>query len=325
MHKGKSIVTKLAVLLIFTTSFMISAQLLSEQMLGDLLWSDEFNDGTELDVTKWDAMKGNRKDGYMDPEDAYLDGQGNLVMRIRKVGGESRAHHGFIRTRRLYEQRYGYFECRCIMPKEVGFWPAFWLLDGGMTEGGSGAEVDIMEYPFRNGKIQPVVHWNGYSNGIKDACPQEVQIPGSIEDYHTFGLLWTEDKYIWYIDREPVFESTVHVSDWEAYIKLTIEVGAWAQGDISQATLPDYWLVDYVRVWDAMPTGTHNLNSTLLNKNSLKQSNKLFSTLNYSSLSDKNQNMRIFDFRGRMLGNAFFKNILNKAAEGMIIIKTIEK
>ncbi len=325
MHKGKSIVTKLTILLIFTTLFMISAQVLSEQMLGDLLWSDEFNDGTGLDVTKWEAMKGNRKDGYMDPEDAYLDGQGNLVMRIRRVNGESRAHHGFIRTRNLYEQRCGYFECRCIMPREVGFWPAFWLLDGGMTEGGSGAEVDIMEYPFRNGKIQPVVHWNGYSNGIKDVCPQEVPIPGSIDDYHTFGLLWTEDKYIWYIDREPVFESTVHVSDWEAYIKLTIEVGAWAEGDISQATLPDYWLVDYVRVWDAMPTGTHQLYSNVINKQTISKSSKLIPMLNSSDNVQRDRNVQLFDLRGRMLGNSFLNFNPKKKSEGMIIIKTIEK
>jgi beta-glucanase (GH16 family) len=210
------------------------------------------------------------------------------------------------------------------MPKEVGFWPAFWLLDGGMTEGGSGAEVDIMEYPFRNGKIQPVVHWNGYNNGRKDACPQEVPIPGSIEDYHTFGLLWAEDKYIWYIDREAVFESTVHVSDWEAYIKLTIEVGAWAQGDISQATLPDYWLVDYVRVYDTNPTAVHKSDMQIITHDTQKQNNQLLTTL-FSNSYLNNNAIQLFDIRGRRLGNTLLNNYRNKLPAGMIIIKTIEK
>jgi beta-glucanase (GH16 family) len=324
MPKGKNKINPVILLffLVITTNIP-PLQAVSEEVEEGIIWSDEF-DGTELDAAKWEAMKGNRKDGYMDPEDAYLDGQGNLVMRIRRVSGDSRAHHGFIRTRRLYERRYGYFECRCIMPKEVGFWPAFWLLDGGMTEGGSGAEVDIMEYPFRNGKIQPVVHWNGYSNGRKDACPQQVPIPGSIEEYHTFGLLWTEDKYIWYIDREPVFESTVHVSDWEAYIKLTIEVGAWAQGDISQATLPDYWLVDYVRVYDTNPTAVHKSDMQIITHDTQKQNNQLLTTL-FSNSYLNNNAIQLFDIRGRRLGNTLLNNYRNKLPAGMIIIKTIEK
>src|SRR5688500_10327123 len=71
-----------------------------------MVWNDEF-DGTKLDGTKWEAMGGPRRNAIMDPQDAYLDGKGNLVLRTRKV--ENTYHDGFIRTMGKYETTYGYF------------------------------------------------------------------------------------------------------------------------------------------------------------------------------------------------------------------------
>jgi hypothetical protein len=46
---------------------------------------------------------------------------------------------------------------------------------------------------------------------------------------------------------------TIWLSRALVYILLTDEIGKWA-GDIIQATLPDKFLVDYVRVYDLMET-----------------------------------------------------------------------
>ncbi len=37
------------------------------------------------------------------------------------------------------------------------------------------------------------------------------------------------------------------------YLKLTDEIGVWA-GDIKKASLPDYFTIDYVRVYKAVPS-----------------------------------------------------------------------
>ena len=55
-----------------------------------LTWSDEF-DGENIDDAKWDKPESNRRnnpdgpDGWWDREDSYLDGKGNLVIRVRKI------------------------------------------------------------------------------------------------------------------------------------------------------------------------------------------------------------------------------------------------
>lgn len=41
------------------------------------------------------------------------------------------------------------------------------------------------------------------------------------------------------------------VSQVPEFMKLSDEIGSWA-GDIKKATLPDQFLVDYVRVYDAV-------------------------------------------------------------------------
>ena len=42
------------------------------------------------------------------------------------------------------------------------------------------------------------------------------------------------------------------VSQTPEFVKLTEEIGEWA-GDIKGAVLPDYFEVDYVRVYDLVP------------------------------------------------------------------------
>ena len=68
-----------------------------------LIWNDEF-DGTKLDETKWNRLGDNvRKGGWWLKEDAYLSGQGTLLLRTKKDGDRftcgARQHQGEIRAR----------------------------------------------------------------------------------------------------------------------------------------------------------------------------------------------------------------------------------
>ena len=75
-------------------------------------------------------------------------------------------------------------------------------------------------------------------------------IPGLSQGFHTFGLLWQPEEYVFYVDGEETWRTSAGgVSQVPAYIKLTDEVGKWA-GEIQNAQLPDYFYVDYVRVYD---------------------------------------------------------------------------
>ena len=219
-----------------------------------LAWSDEFN-GTKIDTSKWEILGDwKRRDGYWVKEDSYVDGKGNLIIRTKKDG--DRYTSGAMRTRNRFEHKFGYWVCRCKFPEQVGHWPAFWLHTGSVgkvgNQGRDGTEIDIMEKPWLEDKITQNLHWDGYGAAHKNAGGKISTIPGISEGFHTFGLHWKSDEYVFYVDGKETWRTNAGgVSQVPQYMKLTEEIGKWG-GDIKKAKLPDYFVVDYVRVYDAL-------------------------------------------------------------------------
>jgi beta-glucanase (GH16 family) len=218
-----------------------------------LIWNDEFA-GPRLDETKWNRLgDSKRRDGYWIREDAYLDGEGHLVLRTRKDG--ERFTCGAVNTRGKFERCQGYFVARCKLPRQPGHWPAFWLMCDGVNqvgqEGRDGTEIDIVEIPWRGGQLTANLHWDGYGKDHKTAGIN-FRVEGVMEGWHTFSLWWSATEYVFYVDGREVWRTTAGgVSQVPEFLKLTEEIGSWA-GDIRQAELPDFFLVDYVRVY-ALP------------------------------------------------------------------------
>ena len=68
--------------------------------------------------------------------------------------------------------------------------------------------------------------------------------------FHDYGLLWMPEEYVFYVDGREIWRTQAGgVSQVPEYLKLTDEIGAWG-GDIKKADLPDYFEVDYVRVFE---------------------------------------------------------------------------
>jgi len=217
-----------------------------------LVWQDEF-DGPNLDETKWNKLGGIRRDGFWVKDDAYLSGKGTLLLRTKKDG--ERFTCSAINTQNKFEHTFGYYVARCKMPSQPGHWPAFWMMRKGVgrvgDEGRDGTEIDIVEIPWRDGKITMNLHWDGYGKDHKSAG-HSLTMPELTSGFHDYGLLWTTDEYVFYVDGKEVWRSKAGgVSQKPEYLKLTEEIGKWG-GDIKQAQLPDYFEVEYVRVYDAM-------------------------------------------------------------------------
>lgn len=216
-----------------------------------LAWQDEF-DGARIDESKWDIMgDSKRRDGYWVKADSYVDGQGHLILRTAKTG--DRYTSGAIRTLGKFEHKFGYWVVRCKLPTQPGHWPAFWLMSGGVgkvgDEGRDGTEIDIVEIPWRDGRITMNLHWDGYGKDHKSAGHQ-LKIPELTGGYHTFAMWWKPDEYIFYTDGKETWRSKAGgVSQVTEYLKLTEEIGKWG-GEIEKAALPDFFEVDYVRVYD---------------------------------------------------------------------------
>ena len=216
-----------------------------------MVWHDEF-DGTTLDRTKWVYdEEGKRRDGWWDRKAVALDGQGNLVMKTIKEG--DRFLDACITTRGKFEHTFGYYVARVKFQKEEGHWSAFWMMSPGVgkvgDEGRDGTEIDIMEKPWRDDRVTHNLHWDGYGKAHKTAG-KVLRAPGMMDGFHTFGLLWLPEEYVFYVDGKETWRSKAGgVSRVPESMLLSDEIGKWG-GDIRKAKLPDEFLVDYVRVYD---------------------------------------------------------------------------
>jgi beta-glucanase (GH16 family) len=152
---------------------------------------------------------------------------------------------GLLTTKGTFAQQYGYFEMRADLPDAKGAFPAFWLLpaDGQVT-----AEIDVVEYIGENNTLYNTVqygpdaaHWSSTSvrNFVADLST----------GFHTFGLLWTPQNLIWYVDGAEVLKVATPAEANEPMYMLTNYAvgGAWA-GTPTTTTLPGY-SIDYIRAY----------------------------------------------------------------------------
>ena len=214
-----------------------------------LVWHDEF-EGTTLDASKWDIPEYKRQGGYWSRKAISLDGKGHLVMSVLKEDGK--ILDGCVRTKGKFEHAFGYYAARIQLQKQPGHWTAFWLFNTCVkpgNDGRKGTEIDIYEKPWLDDRVQQTLHWGGYGKGHKSEG-KVVKVPGVMEGWHTFSLLWLPDEYVFYVDGKETWRTKAGgVCQVPLYIKLSDEVGNWG-GNIAKATLPDAFLIDYVRAYD---------------------------------------------------------------------------
>lgn len=223
-----------------------------------LVFQDEFDGeaGAKADPRKWSPRHAGKWRGGWNMEDAArLDGHGHLVLTTRQSG--DRFETGHIGTQGKFAATHGYFECRCQVQKQEGFWSAFWIQSPTMGKpvgdaAAAGIEIDVMEYlcnKHHKDKAMHTAHWDGYAKEHHKTEHVEKKVPGLSEGFHTFAVKWDEAGYVFYTDGvETGRWRKAPVSNRPEFLILSCEIGPWA-GDIRKARLPDAFTVDYVRVW----------------------------------------------------------------------------
>jgi beta-glucanase (GH16 family) len=217
-----------------------------------LVWNDEFN-GLTLDTNKWNvAPDAPRKGGWWSPSAVRLDGAGHLEIKTFKRRDQFVA--GQINTKGKFQKAFGYFVARIKFQRQPGFWSAFWMMCDGVghvgDEGRDGTEIDIVEKPWRDDRVQHTLHWDGYTKEHHRSKGVAAKAPGVMHGFHDCGLLWTPQEYVFYVDGKETWRTKAGgVSQVPEYLLLSSEVGPWG-GDIHRADLPDSFFVDYVRVYD---------------------------------------------------------------------------
>ena len=236
-----------------------------------LVFEDEF-DGDELDTDAWVyRANGSRRGGYNAPDQVKVK-DGNLYITAQYRGendlpADASANYGegwyvgMIMLREKYKQ--GYFEIKCICNDSPGFWSAFWIqadhpYDALSRGGVGGAELDIFESlnygaRFKHNSVTQTVH-----------CCRESTVPPALDScnlgsfkgndiyhtYNTYGLKWTEEEYIFYINGVETARCAWAdgVSEVEEYVIVSLEIPEAEKLPTDTSVTTDF-IVDYVRIY----------------------------------------------------------------------------
>lgn len=265
-----------------------------------LVWSDEF-DGDTLDETKWNFRT--HFWGYKSPtwtnEGIEVSDSTLKINLVRKgddfysahlqTGGltfdmprdeTSKVFWPFGKKKEFkFLHKYGYYECRCKLPKNAGWHAAFWLQAPGIGShpdpAVAGVECDIMENYLQHthGDIVCGCGWGGYGAESKWCGHYQYPFVETEDGWHTYGVDWSPEGYVFYADGKMVgaqMAPECAVSNVEQFILISTECHGYnrifrAAGEAGEATvqsqpvpelfnaeLPDCFEVDYVRVFDAI-------------------------------------------------------------------------
>ena len=137
--------------------------------------------------------------------DNELDGNGNKQQMIS----------GAVESSNKVTFTYGKVEGRIKNIGHSGNFPAFWMMPNKATYGGwpYSGEIDIWEQIDAGDAAFQTIHtkWANSKNDGADCMnkPNDPRksnnTPAALDEYHTFGLEWTEDILKWFIDGKQVF------------------------------------------------------------------------------------------------------------------------
>ena len=190
---------------------------------------DDF-DGDTLDTTKWQlrggdgnskqsaaGVNGSRADRSTDPSRVYVrDG----LFQIHPYYDENSNvyYGGYIETKDSMKFTFGYIEMSAKIPHGDGFWTSLWMRCGDYS-GAARPEIDVNEsygnasvvaanlhtWPGDEAEKYGVVHKALSSKKYPDTKRYCVDGKLFSEDFHTFGLLWTDEAAIFTCDGKPYF------------------------------------------------------------------------------------------------------------------------
>jgi beta-glucanase (GH16 family) len=234
----------------------------------EMVWSDEF-DGSSVDLENWTFETGasgwgnNELQNYTNGDNSEIM-DGKLVITARKVN-ESKTAGSYTSSRLITKDKqnflYGRMEARAKLPSGTGIWPAIWMLGSNISEVSWPAcgEIDIMEYVgYEPNTVHSTVHTPAGYGG--DGKGTSTTLQTAEEEFHNYGIIWTERSIKFYIDDPENIRFTYSPSiknednwpfDKPQFFILNVAVGGnWggAQG-IDNSIFPQQMEVDYVRVY----------------------------------------------------------------------------
>lgn len=250
-----------------------------------LVWSEEFDGEGLPSLEKWDYEVGfvrNQELQYYTrkrPENARLE-NGCLVIEGRK---EIYANPAYREGATRWQQQrktsdytaasvitfgkaswlYGRIEVRAKLPQGKGIWPAIWMMGANRDKVGwpRCGEIDIMEFVGKTpDKIYGTVHFpSTEKRHVSKGGWVLAERP--FDDFHLYAIEWNEERIDFYFDETKYHSFAIdQAGEGEDnpfrkphYLLINLALGGSWGGPLDDAVLPQQYLIDYVRVYEAVP------------------------------------------------------------------------
>ena len=233
-----------------------------------LVWHDEFDEGTELNKVDWTHEVQNS--GWVNHElQNYVNHttpKGHNVTEI--MDGKLQIHcfkeDGKIYSGRVYAHvkegwKYGYIEASIKLPKGKGTWPAFWMMPVNFRSWPADGEIDIMEeVGYHPDFVSSSLHANAHVHSNNTQVTHEMYCKGAEGEFHTYAIEWTAQNITTYVDGKVQLSYDnrgLGRDDWPYndpfYVIFNLAWGGdWggSQG-VDESALPVTMEVDYIRVF----------------------------------------------------------------------------
>ena len=196
-------------------------------------------------------------------ENAFLDGEGNLVIRaIAEEYEGNRYTSARLTTADSLTFGPARVEARIQAPAGDGIWPAFWLLGSDISTIGWPAcgEIDIFELRGQEPEVVlTTVHGPGYSGADGIGTTSVLPDASASDAFHTYAVDIDPDHLVWWVDGRRVHtvrpgdlpDGTAWAFDGTFFLILNVAVGGHLVGDPTDATpFPADLRVDWVRVYE---------------------------------------------------------------------------
>jgi len=255
-----------------------------------LAWSDEFEhdgapDPNSWTIEEWKPRRVNSEDqAYTTQAKNLRVEDGYLIVEAHKEEYDGAVYtSGRMHTSGKRDFLYGRFETRAKVPPGQGNWAAIWMMPSdpfayatncsSMDEWHGNAdcdawpnsgEIDILEHVgYLEGHVHGTVHNVAYYFRNWQQRKGRVIFEDLTDEFHIYAVEWSPDRIDMYVDDVLYFSYMNENKGWREWpydkpfhwiVNLAIG-GDWgrAGGPIDDSMFPQRMLVDYVRVFKAVP------------------------------------------------------------------------
>jgi beta-glucanase (GH16 family) len=242
-----------------------------------LVWADEFNGpaGSSPNSNNWSFDTGgngwgnNELESYTSrPQNASLDGQGNLVItahaeKYTGADGITRTYTSArLQTLNSFQFQYGLAEARIQVPAGKGLLPAFWMLGNEAYENSEAwpacGEIDAMEVLGSEPNVlNGTLHgpWPSAPDGVGGTVDSSAPLSAG---FHVYAVEWSPGRISFLLDGvvyktitpENLPPGAAWPFDHPFFLLLNLAVGGnWPGSPNASTQFPAHMTVDWVRVW----------------------------------------------------------------------------